>query len=424
MLRCPVQKQGCVLSMLLKGRIILMMMLGAVAGFAASAGGYLLKEGNRYTDFSSNRLSEDQISLLGEVFESLRDEYVDELDGSTLIEKAIGGMLEGLDSHSRFLSADDYEGIRISATGQYAGVGLDISLEDGQVRVVAPLDGTPAQRAGILSGDIVISVNDVPVDIENTEATVNRMRGQSGTPVTLELKRKGLDETLHFALTRADIQVKTVRAEHLGGGYGYIRLMGFSDSTGKELEEAFSVLGDGNELSGIILDLRNNPGGVLDAAVEVADAFLEQGLIVRVGGRMKDASFEKYATPGDTFSGIDVAVLVNNGAASASEIVAAALRDHDRAHLVGEQTYGKGSVQTVIPLLNGEALKLTTSHYFTPSGDSINGTGIKPDFIVAAQHPKRQYRGMDSDIELSDDSQLQEALRIIGFNHSESINMH
>ena len=183
-------------------------------------------------------------------------------------------------------------------------------------------------------------------------------------------------------------------------------------------------MGDGNELSGIILDLRNNPGGVLDAAVEVADAFLEQGLIVRVGGRMKDASFEKYATPGDTFSGIDVAVLVNNGSASASEIVAAALRDHDRAHLVGEQTYGKGSVQTVIPLLNGEALKLTTSHYFTPSGDSINGTGIKPDFIVAAQHPKRQYRGMDSDIELSDDSQLQEALRIIGFNHSESINMH
>ena len=423
MLRCPVQKQGHVLSMLLKGRIILMMVLGAVAGFAASAGGYLLKEGNSYADFSSSSLSEDQISLLAEVFESLRDEYVDELDGSVLIERAIGGMLEGLDSHSRFLSADDYEGIRISATGQYTGVGLDISLEDGQVKVVAPLDGTPAQRAGILSGDIVMSVNDVPVDIENAEATVNRMRGQSGTSVTLELKRKGLDEILRFALTRADIQVKTVRSERLGRGYGYIRVMGFSDSTGKELKEAFSVLDDGNELSGIVLDLRNNPGGVLDAAVDVADAFLEQGLIVRVGGRMKDASFDKHATPGDTFSGIDVAVLVNNGSASASEIVAAALRDHDRAHLVGEQTYGKGSVQTVIPLVNGEALKLTTSHYFTPSGDSINGTGIMPDFVVVAQDPKRQYRGLDSDIELSDDSQLQEALRIIGFNHTESINM-
>jgi carboxyl-terminal processing protease len=410
--------------MLLKGRVILMMGLGAVAGFSASAGGYLLKERTRHADFSTDPLFEDQISLIGEVFESLREEYVYELDDSVLIEKAIGGMLEDLDNHSRFLSAEDYEGIRISATGKYTGVGLDISLQDGQVRVVAPLDDTPAQRAGILSGDIVVSVNDVPVDIENTEATVNRMRGQSGTSVTLELKRKGLDEPLRFALTRADIQVKTVQTEYLGEGYGYIRLTGFADSTGKELEDAFSGLSDGNKLRGVVLDLRNNPGGVLDAAVEVADAFLEQGLIVRGGGRVTGASFEEYATPGDVFSGIEVAVLVNNGSASASEIVAAALRDHQRARLVGEQTYGKGSVQTVIPLSNGRALKLTTSHYFTPSGGSINGTGIKPDVIVAAQDPKRQYRGPGSDISPSDDIQLQEALRIIGFEHIKNINIH
>jgi carboxyl-terminal processing protease len=410
--------------MLLKGRIILMMGLGAVAGLAASAGGYLLKDKIRHAGFAADPLSEDQISLLGEVFERLREEYVYELDDSVLIEKAIGGMLEDLDNHSRFLSAEDYEGIRISATGQYTGVGLDISLQDGQVRVIAPLDDTPAHRAGILSGDIVMSVNDVPVDIENTDETVNRMRGQSGTSVTLELKRKGLDEPLRFALTRTDIQVKTVRTEYLGRGYGYIRLTGFADNTGKELEEAFSDLSDGNELRGVVLDLRNNPGGVLDAAVEVADAFLEQGLIVRGGGRVTGSSFEEYATSGDIFSGIEVAVLVNKGSASASEIVAAALRDHHRARLVGEQTYGKGSVQTVIPLSNGRALKLTTSHYFTPSGGSINDTGIKPDVIVAAQDPKQQYRGPGSDISPIDDIQLQEALRIIGFDHIENINIH
>ncbi len=325
-------------------------------------------------------------------------------------------MLEELDDHSRFLGEDDYEDIRISTTGQYTGVGLDISLEEGEVRVVAPLDDTPAQRAGILPGDVVVSVDDVPVDSENTEATVNRMRGQPGTLVTLDVVRDGSEEPLHFALTRSEIQVKTVRAEYLGEGYGYIRVTGFADTTGEELEEAAEAILDPHDLRGVVLDLRNNPGGVLDAAIDVADAFLERGLIVRGRGRVREARFEEHANPGDIFPGVQVAVLVNGGSASASEIVAGALKDHRRARLVGERTFGKGSVQTVMPLSDGRALKLTTSHYFTPSGRSINGTGIEPDFVVSAHNPAQQYRGPGSDLLPSDDNQLQEALRVIGFN--------
>lgn len=408
-------KKGFLLSMFIKSRIILLVCFGAVAGIAASAGGYLLNEriskNFRAVNFSSQ--SEEQTNLLVEVLDSLREEYVHELDEARLVENAINGMLESLDNHSRFLSAEDYEGIRISATGQYAGVGLDISLNNGELKVVAPLDDTPAQRAGILPGDVLVSVNDVPVDVKDTEATIKRMRGEPGTQVTLELRRHGREGPLRFALTRSDIYVKTVRTEYLGMGYGYIGLTGFADSTADELERALRSLPNDNELSGVILDLRNNPGGVLDAAVAVADAFLDKGLIVRGGGRVNNTSFEEYAKPGDIFSGLLVTVLINEGSASASEIVAAALREHSRARLVGEQTYGKGSVQSVIPLSNGQALKLTTSHYFTPSGNSINGMGIKPDIVVVAENPLQLYRGPGSDISANEDIQLQEALRLM-----------
>ena len=401
--------------MSLKVRAILILLVGSVLGLAASVGSYLLHEQDT-RETAGASVSREQVRVLAEVIERIREEYVDALDDELLIDNAIQGMLEELDDHSRFLGEDDYEDIRISTTGQYTGVGLDISLEDGEVRVVAPLDDTPAQRAGILPGDVVVSVDDVPVDSENTEATVNRMRGQPGTLVTLDVMRDGAEDPLRFALTRSEIQVKTVRAEYLGEGYAYIRVNGFADTTGEELEDAAETILDPHDLRGVVLDLRNNPGGVLDAAIDVADAFLERGLIVRGRGRVREARFEEHANPGDIFPGVQVAVLVNGGSASASEIVAGALKDHRRARLVGERTFGKGSVQTVMPLSDGRALKLTTSHYFTPSGRSINGTGIEPDFVVSAHNPAQQYRGPGSDLLPGDDNQLQEALRVIGFD--------
>ena len=401
--------------MSLKVRAILILLVGSVLGLAASVGSYLLHEQDT-RETAGASVSREQVRVLAEVIERIREEYVDALDDELLIDNAIQGMLEELDDHSRFLGEDDYEDIRISTTGQYTGVGLDISLEDGEVRVVAPLDDTPAQRAGILPGDVVVSVDDVPVDSENTEATVNRMRGQPGTLVTLDVMRDGAEDPLRFALTRSEIQVKTVRAEYLGEGYAYIRVNGFADTTGEELEDAAETILDPHDLRGVVLDLRNNPGGVLDAAIDVADAFLERGLIVRGRGRVREARFEEHANPGDIFPGVQVAVLVNGGSASASEIVAGALKDHRRARLVGERTFGKGSVQTVMPLSDGRALKLTTAHYFTPSGRSINGTGIEPDFVVSAHNPAQQYRGPGSDLLPGDDNQLQEALRVIGFD--------
>ena len=407
--------------MSLKVRAILILLVGSSLGLAVSVGSYLLTDRHMRGEIAGGSESREQAKFLAEVIERIREEYVDALDDDVLIDNAVEGILEDLDNHSRLLGEDDYENIRISTTGQYAGVGLDISLEEGEVRVVAPLDDTPAHRAGILPGDVVVSVDDVPVDKENTEATVNRMRGQPGTLVILDVMRDGSQALLRFALTRSEIHVKTVRAEYLGEGYAYIRLTGFADTTGKELEDAAEAIVDEHDLRGVVLDLRNNPGGVLDAAIDVADSFLEHGLIVRGKGRVRDARFEEHANPGDIFSGVQVAVLVNRGSASASEIVAGALKDHRRASLVGEQTFGKGSVQTVMPLSDGRALKLTTSNYFTPSGRSINGTGIEPDFVVSAHNSAQQYRGPGSDILASDDNQLQEALRIIGSNPAELI---
>ena len=402
--------------MSLKVRGILILLVGSVLGLAAITGAHLLGAPHRDGARGVEDSSLDQATLVAEVIQRIRAEYVDAVDDEELIGRAIEGMLEELDDHSRFLGADDYEDIRISTSGQYTGVGLDVSLEGGEVRVIAPLDDTPAQRAGILPGDVVVSVDDVPVDSRNTEATVNRMRGEPGTLVTLDVVREGAAQPLRFALTRSEIQVKTVRTGYLGNGYGYIRLTGFADSTGEELEEAARGLREEQDLRGVVLDLRNNPGGVLDAAVEVADAFLERGLIVRGRGRARDARFEKYATPGDIFSDLRVAVLVNRGSASASEIVAGALQDHQRAHVVGERTFGKGSVQTVMPLSGGRALKLTTSHYFTPSGRSINGTGIEPDIVMPARDPARQYRGPGSETAPREDNQVRAALRFIRFN--------
>ena len=404
--------------MSLKVRSVLVLVVGTVLGLTVSLGSSLLGERQSTQAAAVVSVRMQDVQLLAEVIERVRREYVDVVDDSQLIESAIRGMISELDSHSRYLGPEDYEEILINTTGNYTGVGLDVSLEEGKVIVVSPLDGTPAERAGILAGDMVVSVDDVPVDGDHAEETIGQMRGQPGTDVTVGVLRDGEEKPLHFALTRSEIQVKTVRSEYLGGGFGYIRLTGFSDRTAADMTDAAIVLqnqADG-QLKGLVLDLRNNPGGVLDSAVDVADAFLDRGLIVRGTGRIRDSRFEYYAVEGDVLSGVEMAVLVNAGSASASEIVAGALKENDRAHLVGETTYGKASVQTVMPLTAGRAIKLTTARYLTPSGRSINGIGIDPDLVVHALNPREQFGRAGSHIAADDDNQLQEALRVIGYH--------
>jgi carboxyl-terminal processing protease len=357
-------------------------------------------------------------ALVAEVIDRVRREYVDNVDDKRIVEAAIRGIVADLDQHSTFLNADEYEDIRISTTGNYTGVGLDVNLEGGKVTVVAPLEGAPAERAGILPGDVVVSVNDISVDAADVESSVSRMRGAPGTPVTLDVLRPGNDTPLRFALTRTEVHVRTVQSEYLGNGLGYVRLSSFAESTAADLEHAAKELtaaAGRDNLLGLVLDLRSNPGGLLDAAVEVADAFLAEGTIVSGTGRIRQAQFEQTADAGDSLERVPMVVLVNSASASASEIVAGALQDHHRARLIGETTYGKGSVQTVMPLGEGSAIKLTTSRYLTPSGRSINGSGIEPDVVVRSDDQHRQYRGSHGRVALRDDAQLLEALKLISY---------
>jgi carboxyl-terminal processing protease len=358
-------------------------------------------------------------ALVAEVIDRVRREYVDSVDDRQIVEGAIRGIVAELDQHSAFLDADEYEDIRISTTGNYTGVGLDVNLDGGKVTVVTPLEGTPADRAGILPGDTVLAVNEVPVDANDIEASVARMRGAPGTPVTLEVQREGNGTPLRFELMRSEVHVKTVRSEYLGNGLAYVRMSAFAESTPADLEIAARELlaaAERDDLLGLVLDLRSNPGGLLDAAVAVADEFLAEGVIVSGTGRVRQAQFEQRAAPGDPLESVPVVVLVNGESASAAEIVAGALQDHDRGRIVGEQTYGKGSVQTVMPLGEGSAIKLTTSRYLTPSGRSINGSGIAPDIIVESRDSNRQYRGAGGRVPLREDEQLLAAIRLLSYD--------
>lgn len=322
--------------------------------------------------------------LLAEVIERVREQYVDRISDEELIDAAIRGLVADLDPHSAYLDPQEFDEIRISTTGEYSGVGIEVTLEDGRVRVVNPIEEGPAARAGILAGDTIVAVDDVQVDVKNLNDAIDRMRGKPGTTVKMTLARASVPEPLHFTLARAPVQVHSVKKKLFDPGVGYVRISQFSETTTPDLEKAIAALGVQNkgQLKGLILDLRNNPGGVLEAAVGVSDVFLNEGIIVSASGRTPDARFEMDAQPGDELGGAPLVVLVNGGSASASEIVAGALKDHRRATLVGRQTYGKGSVQTVMPLSDGHAIKLTTSRYFTPSGASIHKTGITPDVVV------------------------------------------
>ena len=401
--------------MSLTARGILVVIIGTVLGLTVSIGGQFLSR----TDAQRRAAAAepDPLSVLSDVIARVQEEYVDRIDSKTLVESAIRGIVEELDDHSRYLDLLDYEDIRITASGRYAGVGLDVTLRDGAPTVIAPIANTPAEEAGILPGDIVVAVDGSPVTADNYQSMVGRMRGPAGTRVVVAIARDGEAEPLDFLLERADIEVPSVTGEHLGDGFAYVRLSGFAENTAPGLDLVASrIRADaGRNLRGIVLDLRNNPGGVLEAAVAVADRFLESGMIVRGTGRIAHARFEHRASAGHPLEGTPLVVLVNGGSASASEIVAGALRDHSRAQIVGTQTFGKGSVQTVMPLAAGHAMKITTSRYVLPSGRSLNGGGIEPDIWVRNDDPQRTFRGTRSGVAVSEDRQLVRALRAIGY---------
>jgi len=358
-------------------RTLLAVLLGCLLGVTLALATLTLAERSRgVADLPSN-----DARLLAEVLERIGADYVDRKDDHDLMASAIRGMVEDLDPHSAFMNEDEFEDLRIATEGNYSGIGVEVTHESGAIVVIAPIDDSPAARAGIRAGDTIVAIDGRSIEDAALTDSIARIRGAPGTVVRLTVDREALARPLEFAIERAMVSVHSVRHEVLEPGYGYLRISQFSETTGLDIGQALRALQKraGGRLRGLVLDLRNNPGGVLDAAVEVSDAFLERGVIVTAEGRSAESRFRMEAGAGDLTHGAPIAVLINEGSASASEIVAGALRDNGRAALLGRRSFGKGSVQTVLPLADGQALKLTTSRYFTPSGASIHERGILPD---------------------------------------------
>ena len=334
--------------------------------------------------------------LLAEVMQRVRDNYVDPVDDHTLMQNAIRGMVEALDDHSTFLNPEEFQDMRVSTSGEYAGIGIEVAPGKDGVSVVRRMPNSPAEHAGIHTGDVIVRIDDIAVDPADLDGAIARMRGPEGSAIRLAVRRAGTDGLLQFKVERAQVQLQSVVAEMLTPEYGYLRITSFTDSTAQELERSIETLkrSPGGAPQGYVIDLRNNPGGVLDAAVQIADDFLDHGTIVSAEGRTDEARFRMEATPGDITKGAKLVLLVNGGSASASEILAAALHDNRRATLIGRRTYGKGSVQTIMPLADGQALKLTTSRYFTPAGTSINRIGIVHDTVL--EGPEQPPADMDT----------------------------
>jgi carboxyl-terminal processing protease len=331
----------------------------------------------------TQQLSAAELRRLTEVFAQVQREYVDEVPDDKLVDSAVRGMLSGLDSHSAYLDRREFEDIRRGAAGNYPGIGIEVSAENGFIKVQRPLEDSPAARAGIRAGDLILRIDGEPIGVNVADA-IEQMRGPAGSLVRLTVRRAARDELVDVVLERARVEVHSVTGSRLDSRYAYLRIASFSDTTPADFRAVIERLrGELPELKGVVIDLRNNPGGVLESAVAVADAMLDQGNIVVARGRATDARFRMDAEPGQVLTGIEIALLVNGASASAAEIVAGALKDNGRALLVGRRTYGKGSVQSVIPLSNGHAIKLTTSRYATPSGTYINEQGIAPDVMLS-----------------------------------------
>ncbi len=336
----------------------------------------------------------DEVRMFTEALDRIRMAYVEEIDDKTLLENAIRGMLAGLDPHSAYMAGQEYDALQETTSGEFGGLGIEVGRENGYIKVISPIDDTPAERAGIEAGDLIIQIDNKPLRELTPEEAANMMRGEPGTEVTVTIAREGM-EPFELSVVREVIAITSVRSRILEPGYAYVRIAQFRLNTGEELEDELRELyAEHGELKGVVLDLRNNPGGVLQASVRVVDAFIEEGSIVSTKGRLEENDMTFSASLATIAPDVPLAVLVNNGSASASEIVAGALQDHGRAVVMGTQSFGKGSVQTVLPLDDTRAIKLTTSIYYTPSGRSIQAQGITPDIIVDDAFVTRRSRSI------------------------------
>ena len=343
----------------------------------------------------------EELRIFTKIYSGVRASYIEDIDDATLLEYAIKGILSELDPHSAYLDANKYDNLQVQTSGEFGGLGIEIGMEDGYVKVITPIDDTPAAKAGVETGDLIIKIDGDSVKGMSLSESIEKMRGEKGTEIIITIVREGVELPFDVNITRDVIKVRSVRSGVRDDYYGYIRIAQFQINTGDDVASAFGELKEASpDLRGLILDLRNNPGGVLGAAIDVSDAFLNSGKIVYTEGRLQGSNKEYFATPGDVSMGLPIVVLINDGSASASEIVAGALQDHGRALILGTRSFGKGSVQSVIPVTDDRAVKLTTALYYTPKGRSIQAQGIEPDITVervrvTAVQPRAQLTEAD-----------------------------
>jgi carboxyl-terminal processing protease len=375
---------------MLKKKNIFILFLGIMLGvFIGICGSVFAEKEDEPTiapvPVTTEAIPYEDLRTFTEIFGRIKKDYVEPVSDKKLLEDAVKGMLSGLDPHSAYLDAEEYQELKEGTSGQFGGLGIEVTMENGFIKVVSPIDDTPAQKAGIKAGDLIIKLDDKPVKGMTLTEAVKHMRGEPGSKINLLVVREGADAPLKITITRDIIKVKSVKSRMLEKNYAYVRISSFQSGTGEALKEALASLKkeNGGNLKGLVLDLRNNPGGVLNAAVEVSDAFMKSGLIVYTEGRIANSQMRFSAAPDDLIDAAPIVVLINAGSASASEIVAGALQDSKRAIIMGEKSFGKGSVQTILPTNTGSAVKLTTARYFTPSGRSIQAKGIEPDVALA-----------------------------------------
>ncbi len=347
-----------------------------------------------------------KIDLFGEVLEKINKEYVDEIDQSESMDSAINGLLQSLDPYSVYMSPKIFSEMQTETKGEFGGLGIEVSMEAGVVKVISPIDDTPASRAGLKAGDYIVKIENIQVQGKSLSEAVDIMRGPVGTSIELTVRRRGVKKALTFNIVREVIEVQSVKSEILENNIGYIRLTSFNDNSSNQIEKQIKILKKKSKLNSFILDLRNNPGGLLSQAIKISDFFLENGEIVSTRSRKKSENRRWFAKKGDITDGKTLLVLINYGSASASEIVAGALKDHKRAIILGENSFGKGSVQSIIPLKNRGAIRLTVSKYYLPSGKSISEVGVSPDIEVNEE-------GEDFKIKSNTDNQLNYAIKLL-----------
>ena len=348
----------------------------------------------------------DKIDLFGEVLNKINKEYVEEIDQSEAMDAAINGVLQSLDPYSAYMSPESFENMQTETSGEFGGLGIEVSMEAGVVKVISPLDDSPAYEAGVKAGDYIVKINDIQVQGKTLNEAVEIMRGPVGSDIEITVRRKGVKKALVFNITRKIIKVRSVKSKIIDNNIGYIRLTAFNENSSNQIKKKINEFNKNENIEKFILDLRNNPGGLLSQAIKITDFFLSSGEIVSTKSRQENENRKWFAQAGDILNGETLVVLINNGSASASEIVAGALKDHKRAILVGENSYGKGSVQSIIPLRNKGAIRLTISKYYLPSGESISEVGVSPDIIVTEDNDN--FR-----IDTDSDNQLTYAIKLL-----------